>query len=81
MEKGRQRMEHQQQNKGVRGKKDHALMHKIIVIELDRTRWRPVNENRFEVWLQPRIQRAFLFFPFFFRVEVSQSHPGEQISA
>lgn len=45
-----------------KGKKDHALMHKIWLIEHDRTRRRPVNENRFEVWLQQRIWGAF--FPF-----------------
>lgn len=35
-----------------KGKKDHALMHKIRAIEHDSTRRRPVNEIRSEVWLQ-----------------------------
>lgn len=54
MEKGRQSMEHQQRDEDVRGKKDHALMHKIRAIEHDRTRRRPVNEIRAEVWSQRR---------------------------
>lgn len=59
MEKGRQSVEHQQLKWRRKGKKDHALMHKIRAIEHDRTRRRPVNENRFEVWLQLRIWRVF----------------------
>ena len=55
MEKQRQSTEHQQQNEDVRGKKEHAVMHKIRAIEHDRTRRRPASEIRSEVWLQLRI--------------------------